>query len=412
VGRQHASVSAIEILVCLILLFLAVPDLCRKLGRPALAYPAFVLFGLSLGPLASAGVKTMLHEAGAVGFLLLLFQVGLEMDLPRLGNLAQPLRFALPWLLAQYPVVLLLAHEMGFGWAESLLTAASLTGVSVGMAFPAWQSYPGLVEPQRGSVLRILIVLEALTMVLLAVESPALKGGLSFILLPRLAGIVLVVLLVARFARHLTRLFQTILEQATHWRTHLLVLLVLALCALGDRLGLPAAKTAFFLGLFMSRGEHEGKGLEDYMAPVSQRFLIPILFVSLGLRVEWALVLSWTGLMAFGVAGLLLGLREVLHRRWLSVGGDRHAYLLLCPNLTIVALGASTLLESQRSPQAASWLLLTGLFLTVFAIALLPVADKKPETQPRPAGRDQPAEPMPEAGVPSPQADSGVLDMP
>jgi len=81
-------------------------------------------------------------------------------------------------------------------------------------------------------------------------------------------------------------------------------------------------------------------------------------------------------------------------------GGDRQAYLLLCPNLTIVALGASTLLESQRSPQAAGWLLLTGFFLTVFAIALLPAASNKLETQRLRAGPDQPAEPTPEAGVP------------
>jgi len=68
--------------------------------------------------------------------------------------------------------------------------------------------------------------------------------------------------------------------------------------------------------------------------------------------------------------------RQVLHRRWLRVGGDQRAYLLLCPNLTVVALGASRLMESPATAAAASWLLLTGLFTTVFAIASLPATRK------------------------------------
>lgn len=362
----------IEIIIGLLLLFMAVPDVCRRLGRPALVFPAFVVFGFVLGPVANSDLKTMLHEAGIVGFLLLLFQVGLEMDLPRPRELIHALKYALPWALLQYPAVLLLAGLMEFSWAESLLAAAALTGVSVGMAYPAWKNYPGLDEAQRRAVLHVLIALEALTIVLLAVEAPALKEGLSWFILLRLGVIIFFVLLVARFATRITRLFQAILQRTTHWRTHLLVLLVLAVCALGDRLGLSAVKTAFFLGLFMSRAEHEGKGLEEFMAPVSQRFLIPIFFVSLGMRVDWGLVFSWVGLTAFGSAGLLLGIREVLQRRWLSLDGGPRVYLLLCPNLTIVALGASTLLGNQKAAGAAGWLLMTGLIMSVLAILFLP----------------------------------------
>jgi uncharacterized membrane protein len=108
------------------------------------------------------------------------------------------------------------------------------------------------------------------------------------------------------------------------------------------------------------------------MSPISQRFLIPIFFVSIGLRVEWTLLFSWTSVMAFGTAGLLLVAREIIDRRWLGVACDKNAFLLLCPNLTVVALGASTLLDSRNSVVAAGWLLMTGLFLTVFAIILLP----------------------------------------
>jgi Kef-type K+ transport system membrane component KefB len=48
-----------------------------------LVYPVFVLFGLAITPVVDGQVREMLVQAGQVGFLLLLFEVGLEIDLPR-----------------------------------------------------------------------------------------------------------------------------------------------------------------------------------------------------------------------------------------------------------------------------------------------------------------------------------------
>jgi Kef-type K+ transport system membrane component KefB len=193
----------------------------------------------------------------------------------------------------------------------------------------------------------------------------------------KLAGIVATLFLIARFSVPLQTLFQIILERATHWRVHWLVLLVLAVCAVGQRLGLDATKTAFFLGLAMSRAEHDGQPLEDYIAPISRRFLIPVFFVALGMQIEWRFLLGWTPLMAMGTAALLLGVREILHRRWLRSGGDRRAFLLLCPNLTIVALAAKAMIDNGTESHLTAWLLLTGLFVTVPSLMLLPAGSAK-----------------------------------
>jgi len=184
--------------------------------------------------------------------------------------------------------------------------------------------------------------------------------------------------LIARFAAHLNTLFQTVLERATHWRTHWLVLLVLGVCAIGERLGLDAAKTAFFLGLAMSRAKHDGLPLEEYIAPISHRFLIPVFFVALGLQIDWHWLFGWTALLAFGSAGLLLGAREILHRRWLKSGGDHRAFLLLCPNLTIVALAAKAMLDYGADPRLTAWLVLAGLFVTIPSLCLLPSGESLP----------------------------------
>lgn len=93
-------------------------------------------------------------------------------------------------------------------------------------------------------------------------------------------------------------------------------------------------RAALVFSVFVLFGKHDGPPLEDYFAPISHRFLIPIFFVSLGLQVDWRLLLDSTALLAAGSAGLLLGAREILHRRWLKTGGDHRAFLLLCLNLT------------------------------------------------------------------------------
>ena len=362
----------IEVIICLVLLFMAVPDVCKKLGRPALAFSAFVVFGFLLGPVAPEGVRTMLHQAGQVGFLLLLFEVGLEIDLPRLRDLLPPLRFAALWSVVQYPLVLSLGILVGLGWMESLVAAAALTACSVGMAHPAWKTYPGLEQEPKQFTLRTMVALETLAIVLLAVETTALGKGVSWFTLVKLAGIVMTVYLIASFAKHLTNIFQSVLERTTHWRVHFLVLLVLGICALGQRLGLDAAKTAFFLGLFMSRARHDGKRLEEYIAPISHQFLIPVFFVALGLEINWRLFLDEVVLLAVATAFVLLATREVLHRRWLKTGGDSRAFLLLCPNLTIVALAAKAMLDHGTDARLTAWLVLTGLFVTISAILLLP----------------------------------------
>ena len=60
----------------------------------------------------------------------LLLQVGLEIELPHPRELLPALRFVPPWAAAQYPVVLLLASWMGFGWAESLLERRAIERTS------------------------------------------------------------------------------------------------------------------------------------------------------------------------------------------------------------------------------------------------------------------------------------------
>ena len=351
---------------------MAVPDFCRRLGRPSLVFPAFVLVGISLNPLVPEGVKTMLVQAGEVGFLLLLFGVGQEIDLPPLQEMVKPFWQAVAWVGLQYPLVLGLGWVAGLDWTECFLAAAALTACSVGMAHPAWKSFPEMNVETKTFILRVMVALEIMAIVVLAVESTALGHGFGVVLWLKLAGIIVTIVLLGRFAAHLRGLFQTILDRTTHWRVHWLVLMVLLICTLGDRLGLDAPKTAFFLGLALSAAKHNDLSLEEHIAPISEGFLIPIFFVALGLQIDWRLLVSHDALLAAGAAGLLLGVRSVVHRFWLKTGGPDRAFLLLCPNLTIIALTAKAIQAHAEAAEFTAWLVLTGLFMTVPSLLLLP----------------------------------------
>jgi CPA2 family monovalent cation:H+ antiporter-2 len=371
--------NSIELIIILLLLFMAVPDLCRLVRRPALIYPVFVVFGLALGPWVHDGAAGMIQQAGQIGFLLLLFEVGLEIDLPQPRELARPVGYVLRWIAVQYPVILALARFAGLPWLESFVAAAAITGCSVGMGYSAWKNYPSLAADARTFVLRVMVLLEVFAIVLLAVETTGLGLNSTWWMIAlKVVGVTAAILLCSRIAVPFTRLLQEGLGRTTHWRIHFVILVVLVVCAIGERLGLSAAKMAFFLGLFMSRVQHEGKHLEEYLAPISQRLLIPLFFVSLGMAIPARLLWSRTALLALVAAALLLAFRELVHRRWLRTGGDAQAYLLFSPNLTMVALAGSALLNAGLDEHIAAWVVLTGLFMTVIAIVALPPPEPKP----------------------------------
>lgn len=365
--------TSIELLVILLLLAMTVPDACAWLGRPALAYPAFVCFGLLVGPMLRPEVGQMVMQAGQIGFVLLLFEVGLEIDLPVWRELKRPGAWALRWLLWQYPVMLALARLAGLPWLEAFVAAAALSACSVGMAHAAWKSYPGLDATGRDFVLQLMVLLEVVSIVLLAVETTVLGRAPTWLFGLKLAGMALVIYACSRLAVHVTRLLQTVMENATQWRLHLVTLFVLATCAVGERLGLSGPKTAFFLGLFSSRVRHDDKNLEEYLAPISRRFLIPLFFLALGTQVPLGALASRAALLAAVAAALLIAFRQMLFARMKPAGTDTNAFLLLSPNFTIVALAAQALLHgSEAGADAGHWLLLAGLLMTIISLLALP----------------------------------------
>lgn len=364
--------TPVELLIGIILLLLAVPDLCRKAGRPALLYTVYLVVGLLIGPALSLEVRDLLMELGRFGFILLLFQIGLEIDLPPVKSLVTPARLALKWSVVQFPFVMMVARLAGLDWHESFLAAAALNGCSVSMTFLAWRHFPTPTPENKRHLLLWMVAIEILAIIILTAGSTLLKHGFGAAFFGQFLLIGAVVALISKFADRLTSSLARRLPSSIRLKGHYIVLFVFVVAAVGARFGLSEAKTAFFLGLFISRATHEGMALEHHLKPISQHLLIPIFFVSLGAFVPVELLATRIGLYALLATALLLALRDFLHRTYVRSGCERRAFLLVCPNLTIVAIAANTMRNAGGDPSHVGWVVLTGLVLTVVSLLLLP----------------------------------------
>lgn len=364
--------TPVELLIGIILLLLAVPDLCERTGRPALLYTVYLAVGLLIGPALSFDVRDLLMELGRFGFILLLFQIGLEIDLPPVQSLVTPAKLALKWSVVQFPFAMLFARLAGLDWQEGFLAAAALNGCSVSMTFLAWRHFAAPTQANKKHLLLWMVSIEILAIIILTAGSTLLKHGFGAVFFGQFLLIGTVVALISQYADRWTSTLARRLPSTVRLKGHYIVLFVFVVAAVGARFGLSEAKTAFFLGLFISRATHEGMALEHHLKPISQHLLIPIFFVSLGAFVPVELLASRVGVYALLATALLLALRDFLHRSYVQSGCSRSAFLLVCPNLTIVAIAANTMRSAGSDPSHVGWVVLTGLLLSVVSLLLLP----------------------------------------
>lgn len=361
--------TVLEAAVLVILMLLALPDFCRRIGRPGLLYPLYIVAGVVAGAFMHAEVRQVWREVGQFGFVLLLFSVGLEIELPEKRESLTALRRAGLWMAWQIPLGAGLARLAGIGWTEGLVAGAALAGTSVGMVHHVWQSYPFTVRGTRKRFLEWIVAVEVLAILLLSFSGPILQGTVWWQAVLKFLGIVgaviLAALIAARGAPHLTAL----LARFLHIQSHFLVVVLFAIAALGERLGLSAPKTAFVLGMFISRSTHEEAELNHRLEPIRDRMFVPVFFFGLGTLVEPGMLWSRVFGLAIPSALLLFGARHLVYFRWFArlFHTTAAAHIMTAPVLTIAAVAVEVLAGAHASPEAITWTLAAGLSLTLLA---------------------------------------------
>ena len=301
-----------------LLLGLAIVWLAAKLageGMERIGQTA-VLGELLAGVLIGPGVLGLVHESQALhalaelGVLILLFEVGLESDLGELlraglqATLVALVGVAVPFVVG-YGVMSWLGHPA----LLAVFVGATLTATSVGITARVLADLGRLQDDAARVVLGAAVVDDILGLIILAVVTGvAQNGSVSLATVGLLSGKAVVFLVAAVLAG--IRLAPTLVRWVGRMRARgtlivYSVVFAVALAAVADLIGLATIIGAVAAGLVLAttgRREH----IEERIKPVAD-LLVPVFFVTVGMKVQPAALNPFAEGAQFGVAMLLTG---------------------------------------------------------------------------------------------------------
>lgn len=370
--------SILEGTVFLLLLLLALPGFCKRIRRPGLLYPLYIIAGAGCGAFMNADTITTWREIGQFGFILLLFSVGLEVELPERRESLIAVKRGIAWMaLLALPVVTALVW-LDFGYMQSAVAAAALSSTSVGMAYALWKHNDFASAENARDYLQWMVAIEVISIIFLALAGPVISGVAWWITLLHVVGLLTAAAGAAYVALRWVPLLGTAVHRGLALDVPVLVLVLFALCALGGRLGLSAPKTAFVLGLFISRSTDEEANLSHKLEPLRDRMFVPVFFFGLGTLVDFKELASLAGFGALCAGGLLFAYRRLLYGTFFSrfFGGRVEEHAISAPVLTISAVAVDVLVHSGAPSNLLTWTLAASITLTLCA-AFNPVQDNR-----------------------------------
>jgi len=300
-----------ELLLGLVVVWLAAKlagEGMERIGQTAVL--GELLAGVVIGPggLGLVQESEVIHALAELGVLILLFEVGLESDLGGLlragpqATLVAVVGVALPFA-AGFGVMQALGHPP----LLAVFVGATLTATSVGITARVLADLGRLQDGAAAVVLGAAVVDDILGLIILAVVTGvAQTGGVSAGSIALLAAKALVFLVVALvLGRRLAPVLIGWIGRLQARGTLIVYSLVfaMALAALADRIGLATIIGAFAAGLVLATTERRAH-IEERVKPVAD-LLVPVFFVTIGMKVEPALLNPFGEGAGLGMALLL-----------------------------------------------------------------------------------------------------------
>ena len=318
---------------------------------PALRVPAVVLeilAGIVLGPdvLGVVSADVPVQVLAVMGLAFLLFTVGLELDVRTLRGAA--LRLSV----VGYAVSLALGTGVGLftaaaGWVSApLLVAVALSATSLGLVVPVLKD-SGNIESMTGRLTvgaATLADVAAILLLTLLFSEEASGVGSRIVLLLTFVGVVAVVgagLLVTERWKSLSRVVQRLQDTTAEIRVRGAVVLLLGFVVLAQEFGLEAILGALLAGVVVGAIDRDFSSHPQFrtkLDAIGYGFLIPVFFVTSGIRLDVAGLTSDPGALArlpvFLLALLLVrGAPALLYRRYISTRQAAAAGLLQATSL-------------------------------------------------------------------------------
>ena len=279
-----------------------------------------VLGELLAGVLIGPGVLDLVHESQALhalaelGVLILLFEVGLESNLGELlraglqATLVALVGVAVPFAVG-YGVMSWLGHPA----LLAVFVGATFTATSVGITARVLADLGRLQDTAARVVLGAAVVDDILGLIILAVVTGvAQTGSVSLGAVGLLAAKAVVFLVAAVLVG--VRLAPTLVGWVGRLRARgtlivYSVVFAVALAAVADLIGLATIIGAFAAGLVLATTERR-EHIEERIKPVAD-LLVPVFFVTVGMKVQPAALNPFADGGQFGVAMLLTSVAVV-----------------------------------------------------------------------------------------------------
>lgn len=309
---EHAPAWLTNSLIYLSAAVIVVP-LSRALGLGAII--GYLVAGIAIGPSGLglvSSVEDVLHFA-EFGVVLMLFLVGLELEPRRLWNLRRPI---FGWGTAQVIscalVLFGIGCALGVDWRVSLVASLGLALSSTAIALQVFGERNLLKTASGQAGFSILLFQDVAAIPILALL-PLLAGSTDHapiaaadraIEAAKIVGVIAGIILGGRLL--LRPLLRWIARSNTpEIFTATALLLVVAIAALMQFVGLSMALGAFLAGVLLAESEYR-RELETDIEPF-KGLLLGLFFIAVGMTIDFGVVLAHPLL----IAGLVLGFMAV-----------------------------------------------------------------------------------------------------
>jgi Kef-type K+ transport system membrane component KefB len=270
--------------------------LARRLRQPA------VLGELLAGVLLGASVLRVLdphepvvHVLSELGVLVLLFQIGLETDLRKLGEVGgAALAVGTAGVVMPFAGGTAAALAFGLPWLTALVVGASLTATSVGLSARVLGDLGRLRTPEGQVVLGAAVLDDVIGLVILAVVAELIEGGavtpadIARTSVVAVAFVVGALVIGTYLARPVLALAGRLEHAGAIGATALAFAFVFA--ALADRAGSAMLIGAFAAGLVLHRTPQR-REIEAFTTSTGH-LLVPVFFAAVGAQVDLAALAS------------------------------------------------------------------------------------------------------------------------
>ncbi|MCL9817988.1 cation:proton antiporter [Natronocalculus amylovorans] len=288
------------------------PLLIKRVGFPGIV--GIVILGALLGP---GGSGLVAHSdgiilLGEVGLIYLLFTVGLELDLqgfsedPQGAAIFGLTSFFLPFFVGTAAGIIILNLEF---WAAVLLAAVFASHTL--LSYPIANQYGVTKNKAVTAVFGGILFTDTLALVILAVVTGAVAGGLSPMLFIQIFGSVLLLFAATWYlAPPVARWFFQNLSEESYFEFLLVLTIFFAAASFAEVLDIAPILGAFVAGIALNRLIAEGGILRTRIEFVGNALFIPFFLIHVGMLVDFSVIFD--GVRTLEVAFVIITVMVVM----------------------------------------------------------------------------------------------------